>query len=59
MFTNTPLDSHFKGTDPFLVVDPTRERNILQKNIFPFINPLILAFGILGNYCICTFFLLT
>jgi hypothetical protein len=27
MFTNTPLDNHFKGVDPFLIVDPTRERN--------------------------------
>jgi hypothetical protein len=23
MYTNTPLDNHFKGTDPFLVTDPT------------------------------------
>ena len=30
MYTNTPWDNHFRGTDPFLVTDPTVERNLLQ-----------------------------
>eukprot|EP00164_Ancoracysta_twista_P018814 GFYU01032755.1.p2 GENE.GFYU01032755.1~~GFYU01032755.1.p2 ORF type:complete len:274 (+),score=80.10 GFYU01032755.1:2-823(+) len=54
MFTNTPLDAHFHGTDPFLVVDPTRERAWLQKWVCPVINPIILFCGIPGNYTIHT-----
>lgn len=50
MYTNTPHDNHFHGTAPFLIVDPTIERTWLQKNITPFINPIILACGIPGNY---------
>lgn len=50
MYTNTPKDNHFKGTDPFLLADPTVQRNWWQRNVTPFINPLILSFGILGNY---------
>lgn len=50
MYTNTVQDNHFHGTDPFLVVDPTVERSWLQQNVTPFLNPAILACGILGNY---------
>ena len=50
MYTNTPLDNHFKGTDPFLVTDPTVPRNFFQRIITPLLNPLVLIFGIWGNY---------
>ena len=50
MYTNTPEDNHFHGTDPFLITDPTIHRTCLQRNITPFLNPIILACGILGNY---------
>lgn len=58
MYTNTPLDNHFKGIEPFLIVDPTRKRNFIQGKILPFLNPLVLSFGVLGNYIICTVFLI-
>lgn len=50
MYTNTPLDNHFHGTDPFLITDPTMERNWFQKWITPVLNPVILTFGLWGNY---------
>ncbi len=50
MYTNTPWDNHFRGTDPFLVTDPTVQRHWLQAKITPYINPLILTFGLYGNY---------
>jgi hypothetical protein len=50
MYTNTPWDNHFKGTDPFLVTDPTVRRNWVQKNVMPVIVPLVLTFGLPANY---------
>ena len=50
MYTNTPWDNHFRGTDPFLVTDPTVERNFVQHYVTPFINPLLLCFGVYANY---------
>lgn len=50
MYTNTPWDNHFKGTDPFLTTDPTVERGFVQRCVTPYINPLILCFGVYGNY---------
>jgi len=50
MYTNTPWDNHFLGTDPFLVVDPTVPRAWWQTSITPFINPLLLTFGLYANY---------
>ena len=50
MYTNTPLDNHFKGTDPFLITDPTIPRNWLQRTVTPYLNPIILFFGIWGNF---------
>ena len=50
MYTNTPWDNHFRGTDPFLKTDPTVERHWIQARIMPYINPLILTFGLYGNY---------
>lgn len=50
MYTNTPWDNHFKGTDPFLVTDPTVERHVVQRLITPYLNPIILCFGMWGNY---------
>ena len=50
MYTNTVKDNHFKGTDPFLITDPTVKRSWLQKHITPYLNPLILSFGMWGNY---------
>jgi hypothetical protein len=49
-YTNTPLDNHFKGTDPFIVTDPTVERAFLQKHVMPFLHPIILVFALWGNY---------
>jgi fatty acid desaturase len=50
MYTNTPWDNHYHGTDPFLVTEPTKPRHFLQKYLTPFINPIILSFGVVGNY---------
>lgn len=58
MYTNTPKDNHFRGTDPFLVTDPTVERSFLQQYVTPFFNPLILSVGMWGNYIAHTIFLL-
>jgi len=50
MYTNTPWDNHFRGTDPFLVTDPSVERHWVQAKIMPYIHPLILTFGLVANY---------
>jgi fatty acid desaturase len=50
MYTNTPWDNHFRGMDPFIKTDPTVERNFFQGSVAPFINPVILTFGLYGNY---------
>ena len=51
MYTNTPWDNHFIGTEPFLITNPTTaKRNWVQTNVLPYINPLILCFGVYGNY---------
>ena len=50
MYTNTPWDNHFRGTDPFLVTDPTVPRNRLQRNVMPYANPLLLTFGLYANW---------
>lgn len=52
MYTNTPWDNHFEGTAPFLVTDPTVQRNFLQARVTPYLNPLVLSFGLVGNYAI-------
>ena len=49
MYTNTPWDNHFRGTDPFLKTDPTVPRHWIQT-LTPYINPIILTFGLYGNY---------
>lgn len=50
MYTNTPWDNHFRGTEPFLVTDPTVHRHWIQSRVMPYINPLVLTFGLWGNY---------
>lgn len=50
MYTNTPWDNHFEGTAPFLLTDPTVERNAFQKYLMPYVNPVVLSFGLYGNY---------
>ena len=50
MFTNTPLDNHFAGTEPFLVVDPTKARTWFQRCVAPVMNPVLLFFGPFVNY---------
>ena len=35
MYTNTPLDNHWEGTAPFLIVNPLRERNWFQATVCP------------------------
>mmetsp|Transcript_11886 Transcript_11886/g.17047 ORF Transcript_11886/g.17047 Transcript_11886/m.17047 type:complete len:287 (+) Transcript_11886:1-861(+) len=50
MYTNTPWDNHFKGTDPFLMTDPTVARGFLQRYVTPYFNPLILCFGVYANF---------
>lgn len=49
MYTNTPLDNHFEGTAPFLIVDPTRHRTLFQKAC-AIGTWCILFFGVWGNY---------
>jgi fatty acid desaturase len=50
MYTNTPWDNHFKGTDPFLITDPTVERNWFNGYITPVLLPIVLIFGLPGNF---------
>jgi fatty acid desaturase/cytochrome b involved in lipid metabolism len=54
MYTNTPWDNHFKGTEPFLVTDPTRHRSWVCENIWTPIVPVLLTlgltFGLPANY---------
>ena len=50
MYTNTPWDNHFRGTDPFLVTDPTVPRHWIQAWIMPYVNPFVLTFGLFANY---------
>lgn len=50
MYTNTPWDNHFIGTEPFLITNPTIKRHWVQQYIMPYINPIILCFGVYGNY---------
>jgi len=50
MYTNTPWDNHFIGTEPFLVTNPTVRRAWFQKKIMPYIHPLVLCLGVYGNY---------
>ena len=50
MYTNTPLDNHWDGTAPFLIVDQTSDRNFFQAYIAPYANPIILFFGLHGNW---------
>ena len=52
MYTNTPWDNHFEGSAPFLVTDPTVERSALQRFVTPYLNPLLLSFGLYANYII-------
>lgn len=58
MYTNTPWDNHFLGTDPFLVTDPTVKRHWLQQYVLPYLHPIMLSFGTYGNYIAHTAFLL-
>ena len=44
-----PRDNHFRGTDPFLVTDPTVERNWLQRTVMPYALHVILVFGVYGQ----------
>lgn len=50
MYTNTPFDNHFLGTEPFLRTDPTTARTPFQKYVAPYINFLLISFGFAGNY---------
>eukprot|EP00397_Hematodinium_sp_SG-2012_P014843 GEMP01015103.1.p1 GENE.GEMP01015103.1~~GEMP01015103.1.p1 ORF type:complete len:459 (+),score=91.61 GEMP01015103.1:184-1560(+) len=54
MYVNTPWDNHFKGTDPFLITDPTVERCFAQRYIWPSIYPVFLSFGIPSNFIVTT-----
>ena len=54
MYTNTPWDNHFTGSAPWLITDPTVERNVLQQYVMPYINPILLSFGLYTNYLINT-----
>ena len=58
MFTNTPWDHHYFGTDPFLKTDPTAPRNFMQQYVTPNLFHVILSFGTYGNYAIHTLHLL-
>mmetsp|Transcript_36372 Transcript_36372/g.74645 ORF Transcript_36372/g.74645 Transcript_36372/m.74645 type:complete len:485 (+) Transcript_36372:145-1599(+) len=58
MYTNTPWDNHFKGTDPFLKTDPTAERTWVQAYVMPALHPLVLIFGVYGNWSLHSYELL-
>ena len=36
VYTNTPSDNHYVGTAPWLVTDPTVEKNVLQRYAIPY-----------------------
>jgi linoleoyl-CoA desaturase len=50
MYTNTPWDHHFKGTEPWLVCDSRVQRSWLQRYVMPYLTPVLLAFGMYANY---------
>mmetsp|Transcript_21351 Transcript_21351/g.51425 ORF Transcript_21351/g.51425 Transcript_21351/m.51425 type:complete len:481 (-) Transcript_21351:114-1556(-) len=50
MYTNTPWDHHFKGTEPWLVCDSRVERAWLQRYVMPYLTPVLLAFGLYANF---------
>lgn len=50
IYTNTERDNHWEGTEPFLVVDPGKPRTFLQKRVFPAFAPVVMCFGVFGNY---------
>merc|ERR1719502_1702045 len=50
MYTNTPLDNHFEGTEPFLVVDPRKNRHWVQTYVLAILNPVMLFFGTEANW---------
>ena len=50
MYTNTPLDNHFLGTEPFIKCNPRTERTWLQKWIGAYLNFALIFFGTEGNY---------
>ena len=50
MYTQTPWDNHLHGSDPFMPTNPTKERNFCEQYIFPYIHPLFLSFGPIGNW---------
>lgn len=50
MYTNTPWDNHFRGMEPYIKNDPTMERTFFQAHIAPLLCPVILSFGLWGNY---------
>ncbi|MCP5082353.1 MAG: hypothetical protein GY948_11715 [Alphaproteobacteria bacterium] len=50
MFTNTPHDNHWGGTSPFMVVDPVRPRNKLQKSLcWLYFIPVVFC-GLFANF---------
>ena len=54
MYTNTPWDNHFKGTDPFLTTDPTVKRNWVQCHLMPYLNPLLRESPTRAGTSLCT-----
>lgn len=52
IYTNTPKDNHYEGTEPFLITNPEKKRNWMQENIFPITSPILLCFGIYVNHII-------
>ena len=53
MYTNTPWDNHFCGSEPFLITDPTVSRNWLQT-IFAYATPILFCFALYVNYFVNT-----
>merc|ERR1712216_982757 len=49
IYTNTDLDNHFRGTEPFLAADPSLKRTFLNK-LSAVCFPFVLAFGVLSNW---------
>lgn len=49
LYTNTALDNHFRGTEPFLAAAPDESRTVLNE-VSAIAFPAILAFGVIANW---------
>lgn len=50
MYTNTPLDNHYHGTEPFIKCCPTTGRNWFQRYVTSYVNWFFIFFGTEANW---------